>query len=337
MFVAPYLDQNPFRSLPYIVVQLPAVVRAAKKSRIGEIKLPSLFHTSSRRLSTSIVGVPGNLGSRSSVVFESGTRGGDGVALARDEGEDSDGEGEGGGVEGCAGRNRHRHSLPLSTYALYTSVVTVVERLYFLSLPHSAEWVEDEEQHTDWANSSYFASNSNTISPNGALFPGVRPSDSASVSNFGSMNPTPRPVSGLGFALASSNAAHAAHAAHTGHDQKPSFDGYLPAYHSSQITSSFSRNALSFSHSPPLSPVGAHARDPRKTLRPVDAAFPTSLSAVVEDLPAALKTQQLLPHTQETVAGQEKHSGSGNDVFHTFHNSGVRGSSRIGAGVREKI
>ena len=309
----PNLDQNPFRSLPYILVQLPAVARAATTSIIGEIKLPSLFHTSSRRLSTGSFGTSGNLSSRSSVVFESGTRGGDCTAQDKEIEEGEDG-GRG------TGSNRHRNTLPLSTYALYSSVVSVVERLFFLSPPHSAEWIEDEEQHTDWSGSSYFPSNAGSL--NGVAFPGIRPNESTSFSNYNSINPS-RSVSGLAFALASSNA---------GGDMKSSLDGCYQPYGTGQITSNFSRSALSFSQSPPLSPAGAHSRDARKTLRPQDLAFSSSLSAVVEDSPSAYKIQKhMLPHTreQETASFQDRSSNSNSN---NLDGNEVRGSAGAVAG-----
>ena len=314
--MSPNLEQNPFRSLPYIVVQLPAVVRAAKKDVIGEIKLPSLFHTSSRRLSASGVGMPGNLSSRSSVIFESGRGGGvnskdskaqnKGIVGEGEEGEGED-EDEDVGDDDGTGNMRHIKKIPLSTYALYSSVVAVVERLYFLSPPNGGEWIEDEEQHTDWAGSSYFPSHNGA--QNGVPFPGVRPTDSASIFNFNSLNPS-RSVSGLAFALASSNA---------GVDTKSILDGCYQPYNSNQITNSFSRSALSFSTSPPLSPVGAQSRDPRKSLRPQDMAFSSSLSAVVEDTPSsANKTQKhVTPHShiqgQETASIQDNNNSYNNN------------------------
>ena len=344
--MSPNLEQNPFRSLPYIDVQLPAVVRAAKKDIIGEIKLPSLFHTSSRRLSASAsgIGMPGNLSSRSFVMFESGKGVG---ANSKDNkvqnkgivGEGGEGEGEKEGEDEDVGDDgtgtiRHRKKVPLSTYALYSSVVAVVERLYFLSPPNGGEWIEDEEQHTDWAGSSYFPSNNGA--QNGVPFPGVRPTDSASIFNFNSLNPS-RSVSGLAFALASSNA---------GVDTKSTLDGCYQPYNSNQIINSFSRSALSFSNSPPLSPVGAHSRDPRKTLRPQDIAFSSSLPAVVEDTPSsANKTQKhMTPHThtqgQETASTQDSNSSynnnnndnnNSNDSSYNVDSKGVRGIGTAGA------
>ena len=59
VFVSPNLELNPFRSLPYIAVQLPSVLTATATAVadaaavVNKNKLPSLFHTFARGLSLS--------------------------------------------------------------------------------------------------------------------------------------------------------------------------------------------------------------------------------------------------------------------------------------------
>jgi hypothetical protein len=158
-----------------------------------------------------------------------------------------------------------------SAYTYYSSVVTVVERLYFLSGPYGGEWIEDEEQHTDWSDSSYFLSHSSlktdTNAPNSI-------SHSRSVGG---------PVLGTGSDPRSTDPGLPPSQSSAFH-RNPSGQSFASCFEANQsLTPEGPRAALSSSHSPPLSPSGRHLKDGRKFFRSADFAFSSPLSVVVED------------------------------------------------------
>ena len=159
--MSPNLELNPFRSLPYITVQLPSASAAAaagasaaasNQSTTGalsgsigsrEAEPTNFFHAYARGLNQSSFSSAAST-RRPSVNFNhlSATPSDDRDAT-RPPPSSSSSSSSSGAANG---------------YHWYGSVVTVVERLYFLSVPHGSDWVEDEEQHTDWGESSYFLS-----------------------------------------------------------------------------------------------------------------------------------------------------------------------------------
>ena len=152
VFVSPNLELNPFRSLPYITVQLPSAIvsNVINKRASKEASWPSLFHMYTRDLSLPTSSSSSSFNFRrlpsctSNQLLPSNA-----IAAAA--------------ANGCHPTDTKTSATPAFSaasceYLCYSSVVTVVERLYFLSLPHASEWVEDEEQHTDWAVSSFFLS-----------------------------------------------------------------------------------------------------------------------------------------------------------------------------------
>ena len=157
--MSPNLELNPFRSLPYITVQLPSAIvsNVINKRASKEASWPSLFHMYTRDLSLPTSSSSSSFNFRrlpsctSNQLLPSNA-----IAAAA--------------ANGCHPTDTKTSATPAFSaasceYLCYSSVVTVVERLYFLSLPHASEWVEDEEQHTDWAVSSFFLSHAPGLSP----------------------------------------------------------------------------------------------------------------------------------------------------------------------------
>ena len=166
---------------------------------------------------------------------------------------------------------------PTCYYTLYRSVISTVERIYFISPPYGLGWVEDEEQHTDWSTSSYFLSHPSLSLGGKADQSGVSICPSSS-------------VSGLGTALGFGGVG----------DLKPAQSGQKSGVFSrtpsanqsaSEVTSYFNtdnvKGALPSSLSPPPSPSTRYARDRKKIFRSAEtaASFSSLLSVVVEDSP----------------------------------------------------
>ena len=180
------------------------------------------------------------------------------------------------------GRGASQEGLDTHTmYTSYCSVVTVVERLYFLSAPHGAEWIEDEEQHTDWSDSSYFLSH-NTLK-----------SDSTALNSISHSRSVGGPVHGAGSDPRSSDPGLPPNQSNA-FNRNPSGQSFASCFESNQsLTPEGPKAVLSSSHSPPLSPSGKHYKDGRKFFRSADFTFSSPLSVVVED-PSQQQVQGLI-------------------------------------------
>ena len=169
--MSPNLELNPFRSLPYITVQLPSAIVSNNVNRRAskEASLPSLFHMYTKDISLPMSNSSSTLNFRrlpsssSKHLLPSNATA---TAAAA--------------TNGCYSTDKQTSTTAVPAfsaasfdYLCYSSVVTVVERLYFLSLPHASEWVEDEEQHTDWAVSSFFLSHAPGLSPMSVPIPAI--------------------------------------------------------------------------------------------------------------------------------------------------------------------
>jgi hypothetical protein len=201
-----------------------------------------------------------------------------------------------------------------TAYTSYCSIVTVVERLYFLSAPYGGEWIEDEEQHTDWSDSSYFLSHSSlktdSTAPNS-----ISHSRSVGGSVLGTGS-DPRSTD-PGLPPSQSSAFY----------RNPSGQSFASCFESNQsLTPEGPRAALSSSHSPPLSPSGRHPKDGRKFFRSADFTFSSPLSVVVED-PSQQQVQGLEQGPRSVLEPTEE----GHPVI-DYDPLGVKGRGQHGTG-----